>query len=149
MRNLFESKKKRMRTAAGLAGEFGGGCACGGIEELAASLPADGARTSRIAEAAEKPCRICGRPGNVVGAVAPAEDGGPWFAKRVLSAIAARERELAFPLSAWELGAAIRFTAGMDHGHRASSLAALGCNQRSTAKYDPAAGGGVFAGISV
>src|SRR5882672_9097734 len=37
------------------------------------------------------------------GVVLPAKDGGPWFARRVLSAIAARERELTFPVSPWSM----------------------------------------------
>jgi hypothetical protein len=76
----------------------------GSIEELVESLPADG--RAHFAD-----CRSCREALQdllatrelLLGAVAPAKDGGPWFAKRVLSAIAARERELAFPASAWSM----------------------------------------------
>jgi len=76
----------------------------GSIEELVESLPADG----RVHFADCRGCRealqdLLATRELLLGAVAPAEDGGPWFAKRVLSAIAARERELAFPASAWSM----------------------------------------------
>jgi len=76
----------------------------GSIEELVESLPAD----ERVHFADCRTCRealqdLLATRELLLGAVAPAEDGGPWFAKRVLSAIAARERELAFPASAWSM----------------------------------------------
>ena len=90
LQDLLES------SAAGVPG--------GSIEELVLSLPADG--RAHFAE-----CRSCREATQdllatrelLAGVVAPAKDGGPWFAKRVLSAIAARERELAFPPSAWSM----------------------------------------------
>ena len=74
------------------------------IEELVASLPAGG--RTHFAE-----CRSCREAAQdllttrelLAVAVAPAEDGGPWFAKRVLSAIAARERELTFRVTVWSM----------------------------------------------
>ena len=76
----------------------------GGIKELAESLPAD--ERAHLAE-----CGSCRQAAQDLlatrelfrGAIAPAEDGGPWFAKRVLSAIAAREREMALAMSTWSV----------------------------------------------
>lgn len=74
------------------------------IEALLQSLPADG--RTHFAD-----CRSCREIVQellatrelLLGALAPTEDGGPWFVKRVLSAIAARKREVAFPASAWSM----------------------------------------------
>jgi hypothetical protein len=74
------------------------------IEALFQSLPADG--RTHFAD-----CRSCREIVQellatrelLLGALAPTEDGGPWFVKRVLSAIAARKREVAFPASAWSM----------------------------------------------
>lgn len=76
----------------------------GGIEEFAESLPADG--REHFAE-----CGGCRQAAQDLlatrelfkGAIAPSEDGGPWFAKRVLTAIAAREREMAVAMSTWSV----------------------------------------------
>jgi len=76
----------------------------GSVKELAENLPADG--RAHLAE-----CRSCGQAAQDLlatrelfkGVIAPAEDGGPWFAKRVLTAIAAREREMAFAISTWSV----------------------------------------------
>jgi hypothetical protein len=91
LQNLLETS-----AAEGLLG--------GGIEALLESLPADG--RAHFAD-----CRSCREIAQellatrelLLGALAPTEDGGPWFVKRVLSAIAAREREMAFPASAWSM----------------------------------------------
>jgi len=77
---------------------------CGSVEELVKSLPAEG----RVHFADCKSCRealqdMRASREMLLGAIAPAKDGGPWFAKRVLLAIAARERELAFPVSPWSM----------------------------------------------
>ena len=87
LQDLLES------SAAGVPG--------GSIEELVLSLPADG--QAHFAE-----CRSCREATQdlrttreLLGFVAPARDGGPWFARRVLSAIT--ERELAFPMSPWSM----------------------------------------------
>ncbi len=104
MRNLLNRRRNECEQLQDLLESSAAGVPGGGIEELAASLPADG--RAHFAD-----CRSCREALQdlratremLLGAVAPAEDGGPWFAKRVLSAIAARERELAFPLSAWSL----------------------------------------------
>lgn len=76
----------------------------GGIKELGTSLPAE-ARTHLVG------CRGCRQAAQDLlatrelfkGAIPPAEDGGPWFAKRVLTAIAAREREMALAMSTWSV----------------------------------------------
>ena len=68
------------------------------------SLPADG--RAHLAD-----CRSCREIVQelvatrelLLGALAPTGDGGPWFVKRVLAAITAREREMAFPASAWSM----------------------------------------------
>ena len=74
------------------------------IEELVESLPAGGrAHFADCGSCREVLHDLVATRELLLGAVAPAEDGGPWFAKRVLSAIAARERELAFPASAWSM----------------------------------------------
>jgi hypothetical protein len=72
------------------------------VEELVEILPED--VRAHFAE-----CRGCREAAQdllatrelLEGVVSPAADGGPWFAKRILSAIAARQRELAFPVSPW------------------------------------------------
>ena len=74
----------------------------GGIEEFAGSLPAD--ERTHLAE-----CGNCRQAAEELlatrelfkGAISRAEDGGPWFAKRVLTAIAARELEMARAMSTW------------------------------------------------
>src|SRR5882672_1986398 len=76
----------------------------GSIEELVESLPAEG----RVHFADCRSCREALQDMRATrelleGVVLPAKDGGPWFARRVLSAIAARERELTFPASAWSM----------------------------------------------
>ena len=74
------------------------------IEALVERLPADGrAHFADCGSCREALHDLLATRELLLGAVAPAEDGGPWFAKRVLSAIAARERELAFPASAWSM----------------------------------------------
>ena len=75
-----------------------------GIEELAESLPAN--ERAHLAECGR--CRQAAQDVLVTrelfkGAIAPAGDGGPWFAKRVLIAIAAREREMALAMSTWSV----------------------------------------------
>ena len=76
----------------------------GSIEALMESLPADGrAHFADCGSCREALQDMLATRELFKGVVAPAEDGGPWFAKRVLSAIAARERELAFPASAWSM----------------------------------------------
>ena len=76
----------------------------GSIEELVESLPAEG----RVHFADCRSCREALQDMRATrelleGVVLPAKDGGPWFARRVLSAIAARERELTFPVSPWSM----------------------------------------------
>jgi len=76
----------------------------GSMEALLQSLPADGrAHFLECRSCREIVEELVATRELLLGALAPTEDGGPWFVKRVLSAIAARERELAFPASAWSM----------------------------------------------
>jgi len=76
----------------------------GSMEALFASLPADGrAHFADCRSCREMVEELVAARELLLGALAPTEDGGPWFVKRVLSAIASRERQLAFPASAWSM----------------------------------------------
>jgi hypothetical protein len=91
MHDLLESSAKE-----GLLGRS--------VEELLEVLPA--AERAHIAECGschEAARNLLATRGLLKGVVSPAEDGGPWFARRVLLAIAARERELAFLVSPWSI----------------------------------------------
>ncbi len=104
MQNLLNRRRDECERLQDLLESSAADVLVGSIEELVESLPAEG----RLHFADCRSCRealqdLRTTREMLLGAVAPAEDGGPWFAKRVLSAIAARERELAFPLSAWSL----------------------------------------------
>lgn len=74
----------------------------GGIEEFAEGLTADGhahwAECGNCRQAAED---LLATRELFKGAISRAEDGGPWFAKRVLNAITAREQEMALAMSTW------------------------------------------------
>jgi hypothetical protein len=104
MRNLLNRRRDECERLQDLLESSAVNVLGGSIEELVETLPAEG-------QAHFADCRGCREALQdmrttremLLGAVAPAEDGGPWFAKRVLSAIAARERELAFPASAWSM----------------------------------------------
>jgi hypothetical protein len=105
MRNLLKRRKddcehlQDLLESSATEGLLGGS-----VEELVEILPAE--ERAHIAE-----CGSCQEAARdllatrgllkVVGS--PAEDGGPWFARRVLLAIAARERELAFLVSPWSM----------------------------------------------
>jgi hypothetical protein len=104
MRNLLNRRRDECEQLQDLLESSAAGVPGGSIEELVATLPA-------VGRAHFAHCRSCREARHdllvtrelLARVVAPAKDGGPWFAKRVLSAIAARERELAFPVSAWSM----------------------------------------------
>ena len=104
MRNLLNRRREECERLQDLLESSAADVPGGGIGELAATLPADGrthfANCGSCREALQD---LRATREMLLGAVAPTEDGGPWFAKRVLSTIAARERELAFPASAWSM----------------------------------------------
>jgi hypothetical protein len=104
MRNLLNRRSAECERLQDLLESSAADMFGGSIEELAKSLPAEGrvhfADCGRCHEALQD---LLATRELLLGAIAPAKDGGPWFAKRVLSAIAARERELAFPPSAWSM----------------------------------------------
>jgi hypothetical protein len=76
----------------------------GSMEALFQNLPADGrAHFAGCRSCHEIVQELLATRELLLGALAPTEDGGPWFVKRVLSAIAAHEREMAFPASAWSM----------------------------------------------
>jgi hypothetical protein len=88
LQDLLES------SAAGVPG--------GSVEELVENLPADGrAHFAECGSCREATQDLLATRELLAGVVAPAKDGGPWFARRVLSAIA--ERELAFPMNPWSV----------------------------------------------
>jgi len=104
MRNLLNRRRNECERLQDLLESSAADVLGGSIEELVESLPAEG----RVHFADCRSCRealqdMRATREMLLGAVAPAEDGGPWFAKRVLSAIATRERQLAFPVSAWSM----------------------------------------------
>jgi hypothetical protein len=74
----------------------------GSLEELLEILPQDhrahfaGCRSCRDAAQDLLAAREIFK-----GVAAHSEEAGPWFARRVMAAIAGRERELAFPVSPW------------------------------------------------
>jgi hypothetical protein len=75
-----------------------------GVEGLLESLPAqERAHFAKCSSCREAAQNLLATRGLLKGAVARAADGGPWFANRVLAAIAARERELALPVSPWSM----------------------------------------------
>jgi len=104
MRDLLNRRRDKCERLQDLLESSAGGGPGASIEELVASLPADGrAHLADCGSCREALHDLLVTRELLLGAVAPAEDGGPWFAKRVLSEIAARERELAFPVSAWSM----------------------------------------------
>ncbi len=74
----------------------------GSVEELLEILPQDhrahfaGCRSCR--DAAQD---LLAARGIFKGVASHSEEAGPWFARRVMAAIAAREQELALPVSPW------------------------------------------------
>jgi hypothetical protein len=104
MRNLLNRRRNECERLQDLLESSVADVLGGSIEELVESLPTEGrahfADCRRCREALQD---LLATRELLLGAVAPAEDGGPWFAKRVLSAIVAREQELAFPASAWSM----------------------------------------------
>jgi hypothetical protein len=105
MRNLLNRRREECeRLQDLLESSAAGNVYGGGVKELAESLPAD--ERAHLAE-----CESCRQAAQDLlatrelfkGAFAPAEDGGPWFAKGVLTAIAAREREMALAMSTWSV----------------------------------------------
>ena len=104
MRNLLNRRRDKCERLQDLLESSAADVLVASIEKLVESLPAEGrthfADCRRCREALQD---LLATRELLLGAVAPAEDGGPWFAKRVLSAIAAHERELAFPASAWSM----------------------------------------------
>ncbi len=105
MRNLLNRRRDECERLQDLLESSAEDVFVGSIEELVESLPAEGrahfADCRRCREALQD--LLATRELLLLGAIAPTGDGGPRFAKRVLSAIAARERELAFPASAWSM----------------------------------------------
>ncbi len=74
----------------------------GSVEELLEILPQD----HRAHFAGCRSCRdtaqdLLAAREIFKGVAAHSEEAGPWFARRVMAAIAARERELALPVSPW------------------------------------------------
>jgi len=104
MRNLLNRRRDQCERLQDLLESSAADVLVASIEKLVESLPGEGrahfADCRRCREALQD---LLATRELLLGAVAPAEDGGPWVAKRVLSAIAARERQLAFPASAWSM----------------------------------------------
>ena len=105
MRNLLNRKRDECeRLQDLLENSAADNVYSGGFKELAESLPVD--ERAHLAECGN--CRqaaqdLLATRALFKGAISRAEDGGPWFAKRVLSAIAAREREMALAMSTWSV----------------------------------------------
>jgi hypothetical protein len=104
MWNLLNRRRDECERLQDLLESSAAGVPGGSIEELVESLPSDGrAHFADCGSCREALHDLLATRELLLRAVAPAEDGGPWFAKRVLSAIVARERELAFSVSAWSM----------------------------------------------
>lgn len=104
MRNLLNQRRNECERLQDLLESSAADVLGGSIEELVKSLPAEvRAHFADCLSCREAVQALVATREILLSAVAPAEDGGPWFAKRVLSAIAAREREIAIPVSAWSM----------------------------------------------
>ena len=104
MWNLLNRRRDECERLQDLLESSAAGVPGGSIEEFIESLPSDGrAHVADCVSCREGLHGLLATRELLLRAVAPAEDGGPWFAKRVLSAIVARERGVAFPLSAWSM----------------------------------------------
>lgn len=76
----------------------------GSVEELFERLPAqERAHFAECGSCREAAQNLLATRELLKNVVPRAADGGPWFANRVLVAIAARERGLAFPVSPWSM----------------------------------------------
>src|SRR6266849_735133 len=138
-----------MRTAAGLAGEFGGGCAWRKYRGTRREFAGGWARALRgLQKLPRSPAGSAGDPATVIGC--RRTRGGWWAVVREAGTVCDRSARTGagFPRERLEHGAAIRFTAGLGIGHRTCGCKHVAVS-KALAKYDPAAGFGVLTGISV